>query len=183
MDADAVIACGAQILDDHGDAELSLALVASRLGVKAPSLYKHVEGLPGLRRGIALRAKGELEDVLGRATRGRSGPDAIVGIATAYRSWARAHPGRYGLTVRAPAPGDAEDEAVSAALAHVVYDALSAYGLEGEDAVDATRFLRSTLHGFVALEAAGAFALSVDLDRSFERMVGNITRALAAWRA
>ncbi|MDZ8202240.1 TetR-like C-terminal domain-containing protein [Microbacterium sp. SSW1-59] len=178
LDADAVIACGAEILDEGGAADLSLAVVAARLGVKAPSLYKHVDGLPGLRRGVALAAKAEFEEVLGRAVRGRSGADAVRAIAAAYRAWAREHPARYALTVRAPAPDDPQDQAVSAALAQVVFDVLAAYGLAGEDAVDATRFLRSSLHGFVTLETAGAFALPVDPDASFGRMVDRLDASL-----
>ena len=48
---------------------------------------------------------------------------------------------------------------------------LRGYGVEGDDALHATRYLRSTLHGFVALEAAGGFALDLDLNVSLDRLV------------
>ncbi len=88
------------------------------------------------------------------------------------------HPGRYAATVRAPAAGDAEDEAASLAAVAVVTDVLDGYGSPGEDAIDATRALRSALHGFLALEAAGGFGLPVDVDRSFQRMVLAIAAGL-----
>ena len=47
--------------------------------------------------------------------------------------------------------------------------------------IDATRALRSTLHGFVTLELAGDFALPVDVDRSFARLIRGLVTALANW--
>jgi hypothetical protein len=55
---------------------------------------------------------------------------------------------------------------------------LRGYGLEGDDAIHAARAVRSALHGFVSLEAAGGFGLPVELDASFERMVGALARGL-----
>jgi len=58
---------------------------------------------------------------------------------------------------------------------------LAGYELRDDAAVDATRALRAALHGFVTLEATGGFGLPVDIDRSFERVVGALTRALDDW--
>jgi AcrR family transcriptional regulator len=176
-----VIERAARLLDEHGSDGLNLADLAESLGVRAPSLYKHVEGMPGLRRGILLRAKADLAQALGQAAIGRSREDAIVSVSHAYRDWARAHPGQYPMTVRAPADGDAEDASVSSRLASVVFEILSGYRLQDDDAVDATRFLRSALHGFIALETSDAFALPVDLDRSFDRVVASVVTALTNW--
>jgi len=55
------------------------------------------------------------------------------------------------------------------------------YARARPDAVDATRFLRASLHGFVALETGGAFEVPVDLERSFVRLVGSVVTTLAAW--
>ena len=43
------------------------------------------------------------------------------------------------------------------------------------------RAVRSALHGFVSLEHAGGFGLPVDIDRSFDRLVTAMDRALASW--
>ena len=157
----AVIERAAELLDEHGSESLNLAAVATSFGVKIPSLYKHVDGVQGLWRGIMLAAKAELTAAMEQAAVGRSRDDAIRGIAVAYRNWALRHPGQYPLTVRAAAPDDADDEAVSAA--------------------SATRFLRSALHGFVSLETGGAFELPVDRERSFSALVESVVTALAAW--
>jgi hypothetical protein len=85
------------------------------------------------------------------------------------------------MAMHAPAPGDEEDAVVSSALVEVVFRVLAGYGLEGDDAIDATRFLRASLHGYVALETSGGFALPVDLDRSYQRLVTSIVTALNTW--
>ena len=65
-----------RIADEVGLSHLTLAALAERLGVRQPSLYKHVDGLDAVRRSIAIRAKTELADILARAAVGRSGGDA-----------------------------------------------------------------------------------------------------------
>jgi AcrR family transcriptional regulator len=170
----------AQALSDEvGLDALTLAALAGRLGVRQPSLYKHVDGSDALRRALSVRAKQELADVLARAAIGRSGDQAIAALAGAYRTWAQTHPGRYQSTVAAPAPGDADDEAASLAVVSVLLDILAGYGLTGDDAIHATRAVRAALHGFVSIEAAGGFGMPIDVDESFARLVASITRGIA----
>ncbi len=170
-----------RLIDEVGLARLTLAELAARLGVRQPSLYKHIQGTGGLVRSISVRAKNELAYVLARAAVGRERADAVAVIADAYRQWAVEHPGRYATVQSAPAPGDAQDEAASLALLEVVTDVLAGYGLGDDDAIDATRALRSALHGFITLETSGGFGLPVDIDRSFQRLVNGIATAFASW--
>jgi AcrR family transcriptional regulator len=172
-----------QMADEVGLSRLTLAALAERLGVRQPSLYKHVDGVAGLQRSISIRAKVELGDVLARATVGRSRGDAITSMSHAYRTWALDHPGRYEAAQWAPEPGDGDDEEVSAAVVQVCADVLAGYGLGGDDAIDAIRAVRSALHGFVTLEAGGGFGLPADIDRSFDRLVGGLVTAFANWTA
>jgi AcrR family transcriptional regulator len=172
-----------QLADEVGGSQLSLASIASRLGVQVPSLYKHVAGLPALRSHVEARAKAELAEVLGRSAVGVSSGDAVDALADAYRTWAKRHPGRYEFTLRAPDPDDAASLDASDRAVRVMYDALAGYGLTGDDAIDATRAFRAALHGFIALEAAGGFGLPRDVDRSFERLVGALKRSLTEWAA
>lgn len=178
---DGVVEAAAEMADEVGLHRLTLAALAERVGVKQPSLYKHIESLAGLHRSIALLAKRQMGDVLLRAAVGRSGAGAIKAMSHAYREWAVRHPARYEASQIAAAPGDAEDAAVSLAVVQIIADVLTAYDLEGDDAIDAIRALRATLHGFVALETSGAFALKADVNRSFERLVHGFTVALTQW--
>ncbi|ROR83572.1 transcriptional regulator, TetR family [Plantibacter flavus] len=171
----------AELADEVGLEGLTLAALAERLGVRQPSLYKHLDSLAGLRRSISLQAKGELGDVLLRAAVGRSGADAITVMAGAYREWALEHPARYTAAQWIAGPEDEEDTAASLGAIQVITDVLTAYELRGDDAIDAIRAFRSTLHGFVSLEAAGSFGLDRDLDRSFDRLVRGFVITLTNW--
>ena len=175
---DRVVAAAELLIDENGPDTLTLAALAENLGVRQPSLYKHIDGLPALHRTIALRAKTELADVLARAAVGKSRDDAVRALASAYRSWAHQHPGRYQATLRAPDPDDPDDQAASTAAVTVVLDVLAGYQLHGADAVHAARTLRSALHGFVSLEAAGGFGLPHSLDDSYHRLVQTAITAL-----
>jgi AcrR family transcriptional regulator len=150
---------------------LSLATLAERLGVKVPSLYKHVGGLDDLHRRLALAGLAELAAALGDATVGRSGKDALRACAAAYRAYAKEHPGRYAAIQRPPDPADTELSAAAERLVRLVYAVLGGYGLDEEGTVHATRAVRSALHGFVLLETGGGFGLPQDVDESYDRLV------------
>ncbi len=169
------------MIDDPAVDVLSLAGIADSFGVRAPSLYKHVRGLSAVERGVTVRAKEELAGELAHAAVGAARDDAVRALAAAYRTWARSHPGQYPLTTRVPAADDPRDAAVSSRLSDIVYAVLRGYGLDGDALVDATRFFRSTLHGFVSLETGSAFGLPVDLDRSFDHLVDGVISALSHW--
>jgi AcrR family transcriptional regulator len=170
-----------RLADEAGLARMTLAALALRLGVRQPSLYKHIESIDGLVRSISVRAKNELAYVLARAAVGRERADALTSIANAYREWALEHPGRYTAAQSAPTPGDAEDEAASIALVQIVKDVLSGYRLKDDDSIDATRALRSALHGFITPESSDGFGLPVDIDHSFRGLVNGLARAFESW--
>ncbi|EXG79754.1 TetR/AcrR family transcriptional regulator [Cryptosporangium arvum] len=176
-----VVAEAARLADEVGLDKLTLAVVAQRLGVALPSLYKHVKGLDALRGHIAALAAGELADALSEAAVGRSGPDALLAMADAYREYALTHPGRYPATTRAPQPDDAAHARAAERALTTIYAVLSGYGLTGDDAVDATRTLRSSLHGFVSLESGGGFGMPHDVDRSFRRLISTLDTAFRSW--
>ena len=72
----AVTEAGATLVDEIGFAQLSMGLLAERLGVKSPSLYKHVASQAHLARRIAILATNEFADSIRDAIQGRAGNDA-----------------------------------------------------------------------------------------------------------
>ena len=174
-----VVAEAAAVADELGLDAVTLAAVAKRLGVRLPSLYNHVSGPDGLRRGLALLGVRELTARISAAAVGRSRRDALVGMARAYRAFARERPGLYATTVRAPDPVDEELLAAASAALDVVLAVLAGYGLRGPDALDAARALRALLHGWVTLETAGGFGIPQDVDRSFDRTLDGFDAALS----
>jgi AcrR family transcriptional regulator len=175
---DRVVAAAAALADERGIQGLSLAPLAERLGVRVPSLYKHVGGLDDLHRRLALAGMRELADVLGTATVGLAGRDALLACARAYRAYAKQHPGRYGAIQRAPDTADAEVVAAATRLTEILFAILRGYGLDENGTVHATRAVRSALHGFVTLEAGGGFGLPQDIDESYTRLVTLIDAGL-----
>ncbi|WP_320672478.1 TetR/AcrR family transcriptional regulator [Patulibacter defluvii] len=171
LDGPQVIDAALRIADEQGLDALSVARVAAALGVRAPSIYNHVDGLDGLRRGIALRALGDVEAALARASIGRAGPDAVRAAAAAYRAYAHAHPGAYAAIQRAQPAGDDALTAAARRTTELLLALFRHWRLEGDALVHAARALRSALHGFVVLEAGDGFGLAVDRDASFAWLV------------
>lgn len=171
----------ARLVDEVGRERLTLSELAKRLGVAQPSLYKHVDGLDGLNRLLTILVLSEIGDTMRRASTGRAGEDAIGALANAYRTYALAHPGRYGYVVRAPAPEDAAWQAAAAEILSILDAVFAGYGITGTDAVDAARFVRSVLHGFVSLELGGGFGLPQSADTSFRRLLHATNQALSDW--
>jgi len=171
LDRATVVEAAARLVDEEGIEQLTLGRLAERLGVRTPSLYNHVAGLPGLKHDLALYCLHELLDGLTQATIGKSRAEAIFALANSYRDYARETPGRYALTLQAPGPGDQPLQAIAQQLVDVLRAVLAPYKLSEEDAIHAIRSLRSIVHGFVSLEVAGGFAMPVDLDASFHWLI------------
>ncbi|MFF3212496.1 TetR/AcrR family transcriptional regulator [Streptomyces sp. NPDC002886] len=160
LTAEKVTGVGAEVADDVGLHRLTMAQVARRLGVQDASLYAHVRSLEDLRGRIALLAADEKTLLIAEATAGLAGKDALFAFANAWREYAHKYPGRYAAT-QAPGKIDPELAAKAAGPRRAIaltYGMLRGYGLAEPDLTDAARLLRSTFHGFVALEASGGFA-------------------------
>ncbi len=171
LDQASVVEAAVKLIDEEGIEQLSLGLLAERLGIRTPSLYNHVAGLSGLKHDLALYCLRDLLDRILRATIGKSRAEAIVALADAYRAYARETPGRYALTLQAPPPFDQELQAIALQLVDVVRAVLAPYRLSEEEAIHAIRSLRSIVHGFISLEVAGGFGMPVDLDASFHWLI------------
>jgi AcrR family transcriptional regulator len=168
----------AEALAEGGLDQVTFARLAEHLGVKPPSLYNHVRGREALLRLITLRGLNGLQDAIGSAAAGLAGADALRAAAHTYRAYARAHPGRYEATLAAPAEPDAELQAAAERLLGTIAAILRGWKLEGDDAIDAIRIVRSALHGFVSLERQGGFAMARDVDATFERLVETLVAGL-----
>ncbi|GGS24271.1 transcriptional regulator [Streptomyces nojiriensis] len=183
LTAERVTVAGAELADEVGLDRVTMSQVARRLGVKDASLYAHVRNLEDLRGRIALLAADEKTLRIAQATAGRAGKDALVAFADAWREYALEHPGRYTATqtpiridpelaARAPGPRRAVE---------LTYGMLRGYALTEPDLTDAVRLLRSTFHGFVALEAAGGFAHERSPQLSWIRTLDALHTLLEHW--
>lgn len=179
LDAAAVTLAGADLADELGFAQLGMGVVAERLGVRPPSLYKHVGSLGDLAQRIAVLAATELGDALREALQGLTGVEALRAAAQTFRGYVRDHPGRYAATVgaRPSAPDDEYARATNRVLQSLAV-VLRGYGVPPVDEIHALRMLRSALHGFATLESGGGFQLGTDVDESFAWLVDFVDRGL-----
>jgi len=176
-----VIERATRILDAGGPDALTLSRVARELGVRPPSLFDHIEGLPGLLRALRIRSFEAQTELLRAAAVGRSRDDALRAVALAYRGFTTAHPGLYRISVRTYVGDAPEVQRAAGALLGAFLDILRGYAIAEDELVHAARFARGALHGFLTLEAEGGFGLATNVDASFERKVDSICRAVRTW--
>ncbi len=169
----------ALLADRDGLAALNLTALAEHLKVRPPSLYKHLEGLDAIYRGLALRGLTEANERLQRATIGKSRDEALFALAHAYWQFARERPGLYAASLRPVESGDKDIAIAGETLIGTLTSVLSGYGIKGDDMRHAVRGLRAIIHGFVSLDAARAFRLRGDLNETFERIIRGFSRSLS----
>ncbi|MDW3220417.1 MAG: TetR-like C-terminal domain-containing protein [Acidimicrobiales bacterium] len=178
IDHSEVIASAIAVADRDGLDEVVLARVADDLGVQPSALYNHVDGVDGLFRDISDQAARNLADSLLDAAVARSGGDALRAVAIAYRDFAGHHPGQY-ASLLLPAGRESEGrtgphETITTVLSRIV----EPWGYTGDAAVHAARVIRSSIHGFVTLEASGAFVNPQETDESFAALLDFIVSGI-----
>ena len=171
LSRDSIVNAALTFLDREGWDALTINALATQLGTKGPSLYNHVHSLEDLRRTVRMRVVGDIIDMLNTVGQGRTRDDAVMAMASAYRSYAHHHPGRYSAFTRMPLGGDDPEftEATRAAAGPVIA-VLASYGLDGENAFYAALEFWSAMHGFVLLEMTGVMN-GIDTDAVFTDMV------------
>ena len=171
----------ADLADEVGFDNVTVAMLARRFGVKEASLYSHIRNARDLKTRVALLALAELADEAAAALAGRAGRDALVAFANTYRDYAKRHPGRF---TAARMKLDPEAAAGSAAARHAEMSRaiLRGYDLEEPDQTDAVRLLGSVFHGYVSLETAGAFDHHPrEVDASWSRSLDALDALLRNW--
>jgi AcrR family transcriptional regulator len=179
LNEEVVVDLALAVIDDEGVDALTLAKVAERAGVASPSLYKHVDGLPALKRLANIRVLNEMTEELRTAVLGRSGGEGVSALLDAYRGYLRRYPHR---ATALEIPLDLRDKDVAKALqgtAEAAFAALRDYGFDADQTVHATRVLRAAVHGFAGLEAAGGFGMPQKLDESFEMLKSVLIQGLS----
>ena len=182
---DAIVVAARALLESDGLEAVSMAAVAERVGVRPPSLYKHVRDRSALLAAVTETAAEDLGAVL-RASIGAdasaSPADRLASLAHAYRSFARRSPrsaallfADLGLATHPPL------EAMARAAQPVVDAAAALVGTEA--ALPAARVMTAFAHGFTSMELAGAFRLGGIVEDAWRLGIDTLTRGLAAGAA
>jgi len=184
---DEIVRVGREVLDADGIEGLTMQRVATLVGVRAPSLYKHVRDRAALVRLIAGDYAEELGTALDAAAASNDPVVDLRAIAVAFRDYAHAHPGAYALLfTRVP---DTWRLAIEEEPARGTFTALfrTVGALAGPDhLLEASRTVVAWASGFVGMELAGAFRLGGDVDAAYaygvERLIDGIRQPNAAGR-
>jgi AcrR family transcriptional regulator len=153
-----IVAAARELLDEHGAEALTMRRLAERLGIRAPSLYKHLPDKAALEVAVITTGLEDLAAALEEA--GQAAAEPIVALAAAYRAFALAHPHLYLLMTNRPLPRERLPAGVEDRAAAPV---LAATGSQAR-----ARALWAFAHGMVVLELAGRFPPGADLDAAWE---------------
>ena len=164
------------LVDRDGFEALSLSAVAHALDVGPSALYTHVDGLEGLQYLVAVTATDNLTADVRDAAIGTSGADALTAMGTAYRTFARDHPGQFASTLLPPRSADDDLASANRKLVDVFTLVYGAMGLDTEQSYLAARSTRSAIHGFLALEHVGG--TSIAHDDEYDHLMSALYRGL-----
>ena len=173
---EAILRAARALLEERGLDALTMQAVAERVGVRAPSLYKHVPDRRGLVGAVIEDVTADLARALAIPRPSADPRTDLRRIARRYRVFVRANPVGYGLLFAPPAPGSALDEAALADVGRPIVGATARIVGEGE-ALPLARTIVAWAHGFVSMELAGAFRQGGDLDAAYGAGLEVIGRA------
>jgi AcrR family transcriptional regulator len=168
---ESILTAARELCEADGYEALSLAKLASVLGIKAPSLYNHFASKTELVRALNLLIARELVSTLLVSIAGMSDAAAsLMRMAHEYRAYVHRHPVCYRMTFSNPStaitPERLELERLALPLQAVCRALVGDAG-----SLTALRGLQALIHGFVMLEMNGQFRRGGDLDAAFTRSV------------
>jgi len=168
------------LIEREGLEALSLHKLAATLGVKAPSLYRHVGNKAALLRAVNMSTVSQLMATLRAAgEHDQDTPQAqLLVILQAFRHFAHAHPRTYLLCFTAQAGESRPDEAWLVEMV-LPMQALMAQ-ISGEAAaLGALRGALALAHGFVLLELNQQLQRGGDLGADYTQAIEAYLRGIA----
>lgn len=156
-----IIRAAKEIVQQNGAEALSMRTLAEALGVRASSLYRHIEGRDTLLRTLGDQAALNLRDALAHAAKDPDPATALRQAAQAYLTYARTHPHLYALLLTKDSEMTPDQPQASAGkqLWNTLLQLVGAVSGHPDDTDHAVAFW-TFLHGFASLEAAGTFGKS-----------------------
>lgn len=144
-----IVDAARELVEREGAGALTMRALAARVGVQAPSLYKHLPGKDELESHVVAVALADL----GRSLEQAKG---LPEIAHAYRRFALARPHLYRLAASSPTASERFELVAAPPLLRVLGSARRA------------RAAWAFMHGMAELELAGRFATDADVEAAWE---------------
>lgn len=174
-----IVSAARALLEREGRDGLTMRALGEALGIRAPSLYKHVrdkEDIEALLQADALREIGEaMREVLDEPGRRRATTKSLEALARAYRTWALANPHLYRLATQDDLPRNRLPEGLEE------WSAAPLVEIAGSQ--DRARAIWAFAHGMTILELGNRFPPSADLDSAWRTGVTSMSRGADRQRA
>jgi len=183
IDLETLIETARAMIEEHGFDKLSLRMIAEELGVKAPSLYRHVKNKTALLTAVNQVTIRELFVTLHEAI-AEDAPleESLLTMARAYREFAHANPATYELAFTTSIPELQTEETEAQNLESVLR--IQALFVEWigreEESLAALRGALALMHGWVRLEMAEQLRRGGALNAHYELA---FRRYLRGWQA
>jgi AcrR family transcriptional regulator len=142
-----ILVVARDLLETEGAEALTMRRLADRLGIRAPSLYKHITNKAALE--VALIAAGFEEAAVALDAATEDAAEPLVALVAAYRAFARGNPRLYRLMTEGPLPRQE--------LAAGLEDRAAAALVRAMGTPQRARAAFAFIHGMVILELNGRF--------------------------
>jgi AcrR family transcriptional regulator len=163
-----VVAAGRRLLEEEGVEALTMRRLADRVGIRAPSLYKHLPDKAALEAAIIATGLQDAAAAFEAAVEG-SGGGGLVALAAAYRRFALEHPHLYRLMNNGPLPREHLPPGLEERTAAPV---LRVAGSQAR-----ARAVWAFAHGMVMLELDHRFPPDADLDAAWQAGIAAFQRS------
>ncbi len=180
-DRDSIIDIACTILENEGVDNLSLNKVASEVGIKTPSLYRHVASKTDLLKAVIERTFGKLFEAYESALKNTSTDpeEQLLALFHTHREFAHANPNAYILAYTTTTPELRSDPDELERQAIVVQEIMAKItGQEGS--LPALRGALALVHGFVMLELKDQRQRGGDLTMAFD---ASVNAYLRGWKS
>jgi AcrR family transcriptional regulator len=160
-----IVDAARELLEEEGPDALSMRRVAERVGIRAPSIYKHLPDKQALENALISVGFEESAELFEAAI--ADAQDPVRALAAAYRGYAREHPHLYRLMTEHALDRDNLVPGVEERAGGPVFEAF------GRD-VDLARAAWAFAHGMTILELDERFPPGADLDAAWDRGIASL---------
>lgn len=167
-----IVSAAVALIESEGLHRFSLRELASRLHIKAASLYNHIRNMDELYTEVGYYAISELKEAQLAAIAGKRRAEAVEALADAYYRFGKARPELYKVILSLPMVKNDAIHRAGFDIVEPIMAAMGGYRLTEEQKMHLQRVFRSILHGFISQEEAGCFRhYPVDVSGSFKLAV------------
>jgi AcrR family transcriptional regulator len=155
-----IVAAARELIEEEGLDALSMRQLAARVGIRAPSIYRHLPDKAALEAAVISATFEEQAAMFEAALDGAADP--LAALAGAYREFARRHPQLYRLMTERRLDRERLRPGVEERAARPVLQAVG-----GDPAL--ARAVWAFAHGMTILELNDRFPPDADLDLAWRR--------------